>query len=218
MPLATSSLAPHFNGEPHQLPACLDEVDPLCNKAGLPEKACIKAAIRYADLMDADIWRHTPESNGNDFERFANTILHYYPGCTLSHFKCAIPKDLATSDALDPTPYPCKLTSSPVNLRASEIQDVPSITVKNPVPTIAAPILEEIIFPVPQSVIKLDLLLNPTNPTPNLTQDTSNPTLPDQSLIFENLFITDDTNFCNSSKTHSRDEDLSAESPVDWVK
>ncbi|KAG2030640.1 hypothetical protein BDR03DRAFT_986970 [Suillus americanus] len=211
MPLATSSLALHFNGNPHQLPAFLDEVDQLYNKAGLPEKARIKAAIQYADPMDADIWRHTPESNGNDFEKFANTILHYYPGCTLGHFKRAIPEDLATSDASDPTPYPCELTLPPVNLRASGIQDVPSITSKNSVPTAAAPILEEIASPVPQSIIKSDLLLN-------LTQDTSNPMLPDKSLNFENPLITDDTNFCNSSKTCSGDEDLSAESPVDCLK
>ncbi|KAG2031964.1 hypothetical protein BDR03DRAFT_1015672 [Suillus americanus] len=168
--------------------------------------------------MDADIWRHTPESNGNDFEKFANTILHYYPGCTLGHFKCAIPKDLATSDASDTTPYPCELTSPPVNLRTSGIQDVPSITNKNSVPTVAAPILEEIASPVPQSIIKSDPFLNPTNPTPNPTQDTSNPMLPDQSLNFENPLITDDTDFCNSSETRSGDEDLYAESPVDCLK
>ncbi|KAG2030142.1 hypothetical protein BDR03DRAFT_987265 [Suillus americanus] len=215
MPLATSSLALHFNGDLHQLPAFLDEVDQLCNKAGLPEKACIKAAIRYVDPIDADIWRHTPESNGNDFEKFANTILHYYPGCTLGHFKCAIPKDLATSDASDPTPYPCELISPPVNLCAPGIQDVSSINSKNSVPTVAAPILEEITPPVPQSIIKSDPLLNLT---PNPTQDTSNLMLPDQSLIFENPLITDDTDFCNSSKTHSRDGDLSAESPVNCLE
>ncbi|KAG2030318.1 hypothetical protein BDR03DRAFT_987176 [Suillus americanus] len=120
MPLATSSLALHFNGNPHQLPAFLDEVDQLCNKAGLPEKARIKAAIQYVDPMDADIWRHTPESNGNDFEKFANTILHYYPGCTLSHFKCAIPEDLATSDASDPTPYPSKIQFQQLQHRSSK--------------------------------------------------------------------------------------------------
>ncbi|KAG2031486.1 hypothetical protein BDR03DRAFT_1016037 [Suillus americanus] len=114
MPLATSSLAPHFHGDPHQLPAYLDEVDQLCNKAGLTEKARIKTAIQYADPMDADIWRHTPESNGNDFEKFANTILRYYPGCTLGHFKCAIPEDLATSDASGLLLKPTQDTSNPM--------------------------------------------------------------------------------------------------------
>ena len=58
--------APKFDGKMlSQLPRYLEDIDLLGDQAGLDQEKKIKAALRYADLEEAELWETLPEATNN---------------------------------------------------------------------------------------------------------------------------------------------------------
>ncbi|KAG1888309.1 hypothetical protein F4604DRAFT_1916221 [Suillus subluteus] len=195
MPLATSACAPHFNGDADQLLAFLETVDQLSDKAGLPDKACIKLAMRYADPIEAGAWRYIQESKGDNYEDFANAVLPLYPGYSLGRFKRSNPKNTAASDASDPIPCVCdpqECTSDPLHPQVQDISPASSVIL---VPTPAVASLDKIASPPVQNDLKADPLCHLTDPTSSLHRAKQVPQSSTQILFLEKSCIADDTAF-----------------------
>ncbi|KAF9231666.1 hypothetical protein BU15DRAFT_82127 [Melanogaster broomeanus] len=82
MPLRGTQNAPKFDGKTStQLPWFLEDVDLLGMAAGLADDAKIRAAIRYADLEEAEVWETLTTVSGNDWDVFVAEVKRLYPGC-----------------------------------------------------------------------------------------------------------------------------------------
>ncbi|KAG1781175.1 hypothetical protein EV702DRAFT_1193358 [Suillus placidus] len=101
MPSPHSSSAPHFGGNPYEVPAFLQTVDQLGQYHGLSEKAIIKYALRYTNSDDKELFQGIPTCKGDSFVDFANKILSMYPqhGIFLQYTRPS-----PTLSASDPTP------------------------------------------------------------------------------------------------------------------
>ena len=76
--------APKFNGKTLALLLCfLEDVDILGTAAGITDLEKIHAAIRYADLKEAEGWELLDEVTANplDWANFAWAVKKLYPGC-----------------------------------------------------------------------------------------------------------------------------------------
>jgi hypothetical protein len=63
MPLRGTQNAPKFDGKsPAQLPRYLEDIEFLGVSAQLTDEEQIRAAIRYADLEEAEVWQTLPEA------------------------------------------------------------------------------------------------------------------------------------------------------------
>ncbi|KAG1861681.1 hypothetical protein F4604DRAFT_1929750 [Suillus subluteus] len=194
MHLATSACAPHFNGNPVQLLAFLTKVDLLCDKAGLSNKAHIKAAMHYADPEEAGTWRYVQESKGDSYEDFANAVFLPYLGYSLHCFKCPIPVEATTPD---PIPSVCDAIESSPNLCHLQIQDISlvSSTILAQMPT--GPSLDKVASSPVQNDLKVHQPFSPTDLTRSLHSAEQVSQSSNQSLSLEKPCITDDTMFCN---------------------
>ena len=84
MPLRGTQNAPKFDGKtPALLPHFLEDVDILSTAAGITDLEKIRAAIRYADLEEAEGWELLDEVTANppDWVNFAQAVKKLYPGC-----------------------------------------------------------------------------------------------------------------------------------------
>jgi hypothetical protein len=82
MPLRGTRDAPKFDGKtPAQLPRFLEDVEILGDAAGITEEAKIKAAIRYADLEEAEVWETLDAASGAVWADFVTAVKDLYPGC-----------------------------------------------------------------------------------------------------------------------------------------
>jgi hypothetical protein len=82
MPLRGTRDAPKFDGKTAaQLPRFLEDVEILGDAAGITEEAMIKAAIRYADLEEAEVWETLDAASGVDWADFVTAVKDLYPGC-----------------------------------------------------------------------------------------------------------------------------------------
>ena len=84
MPLRGTQNAPKFDGKsPAQLPRYLEDIEFLGTSAGLTDEEQIRAAIRYADLEEAEVWQTLPEAFAAmpDWRDFVTAVKDLYPGC-----------------------------------------------------------------------------------------------------------------------------------------
>ena len=84
MPLRGTQNAPKFDGKTLALlPHFLKDVDILGTAAGITNLGKICAAIRYADLEEAEGWELLDEVTANplDWVNFAWAVKKLYPSC-----------------------------------------------------------------------------------------------------------------------------------------
>ena len=84
IPLHSTQNAPKFDGKtPALLLHFLEDVDILGTAAGITDLEKIRAAIRYADLKEAEGWELLDEvaANPPDWENFAQAVKKLYPSC-----------------------------------------------------------------------------------------------------------------------------------------
>jgi hypothetical protein len=84
MPLQGTQNAPKFDGKSSaQLPRYLEDIEFLGTSANLSEEEQIRAAIRYADLDEAEVWQTLPETTAVpvNWVNFMATVKDLYPGC-----------------------------------------------------------------------------------------------------------------------------------------
>ena len=84
MPLCGTQNAPKFDGKtPVLLPRFLEDLNILGTAAGITDLEKICAAIRYADLKEAEGWELLDEvtTNPPDWANFAQAVKKLYPGC-----------------------------------------------------------------------------------------------------------------------------------------
>ncbi|KAG1764091.1 hypothetical protein EV702DRAFT_1205164 [Suillus placidus] len=101
MPSPHSSSAPHFGGNPYEVPAFLQTVDQLGQYHGLSEKAIIKYTLRYTNSDDKELFQGLHTCKGDSFVDFANKILSMYPQHRI-FLQYTLPSP--TLSASDPTP------------------------------------------------------------------------------------------------------------------
>ncbi|KIJ09748.1 hypothetical protein PAXINDRAFT_17183 [Paxillus involutus ATCC 200175] len=79
MPLRRSRDPPKFDSKS---PAHLKDIEILAEAAQINDEAAqIKAAIRYADLNEAEVWQTLTAASGGDWDAFVIAIKDLYPGC-----------------------------------------------------------------------------------------------------------------------------------------
>ena len=91
MPLRGTQNAPKFDGKtPALLPCFLEDVDILSTVAGIMDLEKIRAAIRYADLEEAEGWELLDEVTANplDWVNFTWAVKKLYPGCEGANQYC----------------------------------------------------------------------------------------------------------------------------------
>ena len=91
MPLRGTQNAPKFDGKtPALLPCFLEDVDILGTAAGITQEAKIRAAIRYADLEEAEGWELLAEATAApaDWNDFVDAVKKLYPGCEGANRYC----------------------------------------------------------------------------------------------------------------------------------
>ena len=84
MLLCSTQNAPKFDGKtPALLPCFLEDVDILSTASGIMDLEKICAAIRYADLKEAEGWELLDEVTTNplDWANFAQAVKKLYPSC-----------------------------------------------------------------------------------------------------------------------------------------
>jgi hypothetical protein len=84
MPLRGILDAPRFDGKTAALlPHYLEDIELLGTSAGLADSGKIKAAIRYADLDEAEVWQTLPEASATilDWDCFITAVKDLYLGC-----------------------------------------------------------------------------------------------------------------------------------------
>ncbi|KIK76911.1 hypothetical protein PAXRUDRAFT_17860 [Paxillus rubicundulus Ve08.2h10] len=82
MPLRGSRDAPKFDGRtPAHLPCFFEDIEILGEAAQILEEAQIKAAIRYADLDEAEVWLTLTAASGRNWDAFVAAVKDLYPGC-----------------------------------------------------------------------------------------------------------------------------------------
>ena len=82
--LCVTQNAPKFDGKTLALlPHFLEDVNILSTAAGIMDLKKIRAAIRYADLEEAEGWELPNEVTANplDWANFAQAVKKLYPGC-----------------------------------------------------------------------------------------------------------------------------------------
>ncbi|KAF8546538.1 hypothetical protein OG21DRAFT_1491097 [Imleria badia] len=77
---------PKFNGTASRLISYFDDIDIL------NDEQKVKAAIRYADFDEAELWEILREvSAANpDWAVFTTTVKKYYPGCQATSQYCRV--------------------------------------------------------------------------------------------------------------------------------
>jgi hypothetical protein len=91
MPLRGTQNAPKFDGKVSALlPRFLEDVDILGTAAGITEAEKIRAAIRYADLEEAEGWELLDEATANppNWDNFVLAVKKLYPGCEGANRYC----------------------------------------------------------------------------------------------------------------------------------
>jgi len=58
-----------------------EDVEQLVDYAALDHEQCIKCAIRYTPIDEAEVWVLEPEAKGKDWDKFIAVIKAMYPGC-----------------------------------------------------------------------------------------------------------------------------------------
>ncbi|KAG1745127.1 uncharacterized protein EDB91DRAFT_1080619 [Suillus paluster] len=109
MPPSTSDIAPRFTGIASEPLPFFHEVARLVDIVGLSDPACIKAALRYTEEDEADLWTYQEESCGDNYEEFANAVLQLYPGFWGTHYYQQEPVEVIIDEALEaksPAPDP----------------------------------------------------------------------------------------------------------------
>jgi hypothetical protein len=81
MPLRGTDTVPKFDGTPACLIPFFEDVEQLAYYAALEHKQCIKCAIQYAPIDEAEVWVLEPEAKGKDLDKFIAVIKAMYPGC-----------------------------------------------------------------------------------------------------------------------------------------
>ena len=93
MPLRGTQNAPKFDGKtPALLLRFLEDVDILSTAASIMDLEKIHAAIRYADLEEAEGWELLDEVTANppDWANFAQAVKKLYPGCKGANRYCQV--------------------------------------------------------------------------------------------------------------------------------
>ncbi|KAF9224247.1 hypothetical protein BS17DRAFT_704310 [Gyrodon lividus] len=91
MPMHGTCNAPKFSGKiAAHLPQYLRDIDILSNSAQIMDKGKIKAAIRYMDLEEAEVWQTLPESSGANWDAFIAAVEDLYPGCEGAELQCLV--------------------------------------------------------------------------------------------------------------------------------
>jgi hypothetical protein len=83
MPLQGTQNAPKFDGKSSaQLPCFLEDIEFLGTSANLSKEEQIRAAIRYADLDEAEVWQTLPETTAvpANWVNFVTAVKDLYPG------------------------------------------------------------------------------------------------------------------------------------------
>ncbi|KAG1756591.1 uncharacterized protein EDB91DRAFT_1076577 [Suillus paluster] len=109
MPPSTSDIAPRFTGITSELLPFFHEVARLADIVGLLDPAHIKAALRYTEEDEADLWTYQEESRGDNYEEFANAVLQLYPGFRGTRYYRQEPVEVIideASEAKSPAPDP----------------------------------------------------------------------------------------------------------------
>ncbi|KIO13204.1 hypothetical protein M404DRAFT_122257, partial [Pisolithus tinctorius Marx 270] len=91
MPLCSTQNSPKFSRDsPAQLPCYLEDIDFLSTLAALDDHGKIRAAIRYADLEEAEVWQMLPEAApaADDWDAFIVAVKGLYPGCKGDNHYC----------------------------------------------------------------------------------------------------------------------------------
>ena len=91
MPLRGTQNVSRFDGKTPALLSCfLEDVDILSTAAGITDLEKICAAIRYADLKEAEGWELQDEvaTNPLDWANFARAVKKLYPGCKGANRYC----------------------------------------------------------------------------------------------------------------------------------
>ena len=91
MPLHGTQNAPKFDGKTLALlPRFLEDVNILGTAAGITDLEKICAAIRYADLKEAEGWELLDEVTANplDWVNFTQAVKKLYPGCEGTNRYC----------------------------------------------------------------------------------------------------------------------------------
>ncbi|KIK75889.1 hypothetical protein PAXRUDRAFT_171368, partial [Paxillus rubicundulus Ve08.2h10] len=89
MPLCGSRDAPKFDGRtPAHLPRFFQDIEILGEAAQISEEAQIKAAIRYADLDEAEVRLTLMAASGRNWDAFVAAVKDLYPGCEGANQYC----------------------------------------------------------------------------------------------------------------------------------
>ncbi|KAF9221212.1 hypothetical protein BS17DRAFT_711952 [Gyrodon lividus] len=82
MPMCGTHDTPKFSGKiAAHLLQYLEDINILGDSAQIMDEAKIKAAIRYVDLEEAEVWQTLPKSLGTDWDTFVAAVKDLYPGC-----------------------------------------------------------------------------------------------------------------------------------------
>ncbi|KIK79246.1 hypothetical protein PAXRUDRAFT_16430 [Paxillus rubicundulus Ve08.2h10] len=89
MPLRGSRDTPKFDGRtPAHLPCFFEDIEILGEAAQISEEAQIKAAIRYADLDEAEVWLTLTAASGRNWDAFVAAVKDLYPRCEGANRYC----------------------------------------------------------------------------------------------------------------------------------
>jgi len=103
MPLRGTDAAPKFDGTPARLILFFKDIEQLADYAALDHEQCIKCAIQYAPIDEAEVWVLEPEAKGKDWDKFIAVIKAMYPGCEGDHrYTCTDLENLCVEQACIP--------------------------------------------------------------------------------------------------------------------
>ncbi|KIJ15053.1 hypothetical protein PAXINDRAFT_12312, partial [Paxillus involutus ATCC 200175] len=90
MPLRGSRDTPKFDGRsPAHLLRFFEDIEILAEAAQINDEAAqIKAAIRYANLDEAEVWQTLTAASGGDWDAFVVAVKDLYPGCEGADHYC----------------------------------------------------------------------------------------------------------------------------------
>ena len=80
MPARGHRTAPTFDGNPLNLKRFLDKVNLLAEDAGLDGAGQIRHSLRYASLMDHELWSGLASTQAGDWAVFRTDVMALYPG------------------------------------------------------------------------------------------------------------------------------------------
>ncbi|KAG2068883.1 hypothetical protein BDR04DRAFT_1157415 [Suillus decipiens] len=135
MPLHHMLAAPFFDSNPVDLLTFLIMVDQLADMVGIMEVAHIKVATQHTHPNEAKLWECLEEYNGNNYEKFANTVFKML---ILQQSAITITHSTTTNEEADTTKieHECLPTRYSIDIEATPFTEIETMQ-QNPQPPCA---------------------------------------------------------------------------------